>query len=353
MDQENKKKTIKKYKKALIVTLIVIASIAVVVAATYFILRTVGKSHFKPAVMSVDEISTVEGATASDGSTIKYNGKVYRPNKDVIYFAFIGVDKETLGTEEGREHSAGQSDVNMLFALDTKNGNTSIILIPRDTMVDIDILNSAGDRIGISEEQLCLSYAYGDGRERSCENVLVSMERLLFGIEIDNYYALDLDGIGTLNDAVGGIELTAIEDIHGSYFYCSKGDKLFLWGDDARIYVKYRDTSIRESDTARRQRQIQYAKAFAFKAFEQIKKDSSKVSEIFNAAKDYSCTNFELSRVTYLASVLVEKRARFTIDNDDIHILEGEDLGTGDFREIHLDRDKVFETILDVFYVED
>ncbi|MBR0303471.1 MAG: LCP family protein [Clostridia bacterium] len=353
MEQEKKKRIIKKCKKALIITLIVIAALAVVAGATYFILRLVGKSHFKPAVMSAEDVNTIEGASATDGSSIKYNGKVYKPNKDVIYFAFIGVDKETLGTEEGREHSAGQSDVNMIFAFDTKNGDISFILIPRDTMVDIDILNSSGDRIGISEEQLCLSYAYGDGRERSCENVLVSMERLLFGIEIDNYYALDLDGIGVLNDAVGGIELTALEDIHGSYFYCSKGDRLYLWGNDANIYVRYRDTSVRESDTTRRQRQIQYAKAFAFKAFEQIKKDSSKVSEIYNAAQDYSCTNFDLSRVTYLASVLVDKRARLTIDNDDIHILEGEDLGTGDFREIHLDRTKVFETILDVFYVEE
>ena len=345
-----KKKKKGRAKRVLLIILAVILALVIAIVAAYFILRAVGKSHFHPAIMKIDNVKAVDNVVAYDeGKTIKYNGKTYVYNENMIYVAFMGIDSNQLDAIPGIDHSAGQSDVNMLIAVDTESGKISLLIIPRDSLVDVNIYNSEGKRIGISNIQLCLSYAYGDGRETSCENVLESMERILYGIEIENYYALDLGGIAALNDAVGGVEVTCLDTLNGVYY---EGQTMTLWGKTAQRYVQHRDTSVFNSDSMRRARQIQYAKAFAAKLFSVIKQDFSKVSEIYSIAGDYACTNFDISRVTYLASLIVEKYDSFSIKDEDIYTLPGEAEMNGNFMAIELDRDAVFETVLKVFYTE-
>ncbi len=337
-------------KKIILIVLISLLCIILALVAAFFILRAIGKSHFHPAIVDIDNITDIDNAVGYDeGKTIQYNGKTYKYNEDVIFIAFMGVDKDTLDTVEGVEYSAGQSDTNMLVAINTETGKMSLIIIPRDSMTDVNIMNSDGEQIGISEMQLCLAYAYGNGTDTSCENVLMSMERLLYGIKIENYYSLDLKGIGTLNDAVGGVEVTALETIRG---VCTEGQPVTLWGDKAQTYVQVRDTSIFNSDSLRRRRQIQYAKAFAAKAFSEIKADFSRVTDIYNAASDYSYSNFDISRVTYLASVLVSNYSSFSIKDEDIYVLPGEATKPGLYMQVRLDKQAVLETILKVFYNE-
>lgn len=345
-----KKKKGRVLKKVLLIILIVILSLAAILIGAYFILRAIGKSHFHPAVIKVDEIKTVDNVVAYDeGKTLKYNGKKYRYNEDVIFIAFMGVDKNELDAEEGVAHSAGQSDTNMLIAVDTESGKMSLVVIPRDAMTEVNVYNAEGKRVGITKLQLCLAYSYGDGKETSCENVLKSMERLLYGIEINNYYSLDLGGIGALNDAVGGVEVECLETID---YLCREGEIKTLWGRDAQIYVQLRDTSTFNSDALRRQRQIQYAKAFAAKAFAEIKDDFSKAAELYSIASDYACTNFDISRFTYLVSVIIDKYDSFSISEDDIFVLPGEAKMGQTYMEVELDREAILETILKVFYKE-
>ena len=113
-------------RRALKIVLIVIAvllGLVLLAVAAFFILRAIGKSHFKPAVMNVDIVGTVDNAVAYDeGKTVKYKGETYVYNEDVIYVAFMGVDKNELDSVEGVAHSAGQSDTNMIIAVDTEKG---------------------------------------------------------------------------------------------------------------------------------------------------------------------------------------------------------------------------------------
>ena len=348
--EKTKKKKGKVLKRVLLTVLVVILSLAAILVGGYFILRAIGKSHFHPAVMKIDEIKTVDNVVAYDeGKTLKYNGKTYKYNEDVIFIAFMGVDKNELDSEEGVAHSAGQSDTNMLIAVDTESGKMSLVIIPRDSMAEVNIYNAEGKQVGITKLQLCLAYSYGDGRETSCENVLKSMERLLYGIEINNYYSLDLKGIGALNDAVGGVEVVCLETLKN---FCYEGEVKTLRGRQAQIYVQRRDTTTFNSDALRRQRQIQYAKAFAAKAFAAIKEDYTMAADLYSIASDYACTNFDITRFTYLVSVIIDKYDSFSISEDDIYVLPGEAKMGQTYMEVELDRDAVFETILKVFYKE-
>ena len=80
-------------------------------------------------------------------------------------------------------------------------------MIPRDTMTEIPITNENGDP-DTKITQLTIAYAYGDGREGSCENTVWSVEKLLSGFSIDNYLAVDTTVVAKLNDAVGGVTVT-------------------------------------------------------------------------------------------------------------------------------------------------
>ncbi len=348
-DKEKEKKSAgKRALKIVLIVLSVLLGLVLIAVGAFFILRAIGKSHFKPAVMNVDIIKMVDNAVAYDeGKTVKYKGETYVYNDDVIYVAFMGIDKFELDALEGVEHSAGRSDTNMIIAVDTESGKMTLIVIPRDSMAEVNVLDADGTRVSTARLQLCLAYTYGNGRETSCENVLLSMERLLYGIEIKNYYSLDLKGIEALNDAVGGVEVKCLETIKN---LCYEGEVKTLWGYKARSYVEYRDTSKFNSDAARRARQIQYAKAFAAKAFAEIKQDYSKAAELYATASDYACTNFELSRYTYLVSVILDKYDVFALSDDDIIVLPGEATMEDGYMEIELDHDAVFKTILDVFY---
>ena len=336
-------------KRILLITLAVIVALLIAAVAALFILRGIGASKFKPAIMKEDKVKTVDKAVAYDeGKTIVYKDKTYVYNDDVIHLAFLGIDKTELEKDAPTRRRTGQSDTNMVVALDTATGRVSLVVIPRDTMADVDVLADDGSLVGISKLQLCLAYSYGDGLETSCENALTSMERLLYGIEVDNYYALDLDGIAALNDAVGGVEVTAIETIPG----ISEGERVTLSGKDAVRYVQYRDKSIFNSDSMRRQRQIQYAKAFLAKAFSMVKGDLTFANTLLDTAGGYSCTNIDFTRAIYLISELANKRDSLVLDSDDIRVLSGEATMGEKFMEIYLDETAVFETILDVFYTE-
>ncbi len=344
-------KTKKKKRTALIVLLSILGVILLLIAgavASFLVMRSVGKNSFVPTVIDPEQLSDIQDVeTFDEGKSISWKGNKYVYNENIVSVAFMGIDKLDIDVNKPlhEKEGAGQCDTNMVMAFDTAKGNVSLIVIPRDTMTDVEVYDKEGNYAGIEKMQLCLAYSYGDGQETSCENAVASMERLLCGIEISSYAALDLQGIGSLNDAVGGVKLTSIEDI-GDF---KEGREYTLWGDEAKKYVQSRDTSKFNSDSLRRERQLQYAKAFASKAADACLSDPSVVMKLYNAALDYTCTNVSPSKFTYLASTLLEAQ---NLSFDNIYVIEGEAVMGDKFMEVYPDTENVLETVLKVFYNE-
>lgn len=347
----NKKGKKKKKRVGLIVflcILLVLVLLAAAAVSSFFIMRSVGKNSFVPTVVDPQTLTDIQDVeTFDEGMSISWKGKKYIYNENIVSVAFMGIDKLDIDVNKPLHEAegAGQCDTNMVMAFDTKTGKVSMIVIPRDTMTDVDVYDKDGNFAGIQEMQLCLAYSYGDGQETSCENAVSSMEKLLCGIDISSYAALDLKGIGSLNDAVGGVTLTSLETI--SDF--KEGREYQLWGDQAQKYVQARDTTKFNSDSLRRERQLQYAKAFASKAVDACLSDYSTVAKLYNSAIEYTCTDISLSQFTYLASTVLEAGS---VSFDNIYIIEGEAVMGDKFMEVHPDAENVLETVLKVFYNE-
>lgn len=278
------------------------------------------------------------------GSQIQYNGKTYNLNRNIITLGFIGIDKSEFSLEGNEIGTAGQADVIVLAVYDTVMGTLRFLAIPRDSVADIDVFDVSGGFVGVKEGQICLAYAYGDGKEQSAQNVLTSVSRLLFGIKTNYYATMELSGISSLNDAIGGISLKSIETI-GSF---EKGKTYTLWGDKAEEYVRNRRQDIIDADSYRQKRQRQYFEIFFDKVLENSKSSLSFVSSFYKTASQYVITNLDLNETLFLASNAL--KTDLTII--DYQTVPGKYTKSGKYAEYNVDSTELFEMILDLFYTE-
>ena len=146
----------------------------------------------------------------ADQETVEVDGVTYRKKSRLTTILVMGVDHDTQDSYEYRK--AGQADFLRLVVLDDADKTVQQLQIDRDTMTSVTVLGLLGDRYEPVTEQICLGYAFGDGRKTSCEVTVEAVENLLGGQEIDQYLAMGLDGISTLNDLAGGVTVTLEDD---------------------------------------------------------------------------------------------------------------------------------------------
>ena len=237
--------------------------------------------------------------------TIEYKGHTYVYNENVVTMAFLGVDKRELGKAENHTSTNGMADTDIVVAIDKVSGKTSMIAVPRDTMVDVDVFDKDGNFKKTKEMELCIAYAYGDGFGTSCKNVTKSISRILYNVPIDKYFALDLNGIQPINDSIGGVKVQSLYDLPD--YGVKKGDTVHLTGDLTEAYVRTRDMDNLNASLNRTQRQVQYLNAFADKVRGSVTSDFSVITNLYNTASDYCTTDLTVSNVTYLGSLLLQK----------------------------------------------
>lgn len=329
-----------RWKRVLIAAACIPLALIVVAASAFAVLHTLGRRQIQNEGTGVQ--TNPYAVTYDEGKTVVYNDITYALNENIVTVAAMGVDRESFGLQNDKIGTAGQADMILVVAMDLKSGNLTGILIPRDAMVDVDQYTVDGAYVGVDRMQVCLSYAYGDGRETSCQNVLTSVQRILYGIPVHLYGVMDLDGIHALNDAIGGVTVTALETFDAFV----EGEPVTLLGAQAESYVRSRNTAELNSDALRRERQIQYLQAFVKKGIRAAIDDIGIVSRLYNAATEYGFTNVSLSKATYLATTLLTKGVSF----DNFLSLQGELQDADPYPEYILDEQAVFETVLQVFY---
>lgn len=321
-----------------VIILVLIFLAVSIIGGTFLYLKETGKNDL-----------IVEQQNPKYEETIQYNGHTYIYDKNKVAFAFIGVDREEIGQSNGEIGSAGQADTDIIGVVDTQTGQVSVITIPRDTMVDIDLYSASGIFLRTEEMQICLSYAYGDGGESSCKNVTTAMSRILGNVPIEKYFALDLDGIAPLNDAVGGVTLTSLYDFPSEGI--KKGDEITIRGDFAQTYVRRRNVDNIEASLNRTERQTQYVKAYVQQLRSAVVNDFSVITSLYNTAMDYSQTNIALNDVTYLATVILSNG----VSEYNQYTLKGEMKPSSTtsedvFAEYYVDEDAVMEVVVNCFY---
>lgn len=349
--KEKKKKKKKSKKFIFFVTLgTVVISLLLIVALTLVFLLLNGQ---KSLVGENKNTSTQIKAPANvevDDNYIIYNGEKYEYNDKVTTILFAGIDKTSDQHIEGVLGTAGQADALFTMALNTETGKYRLMAISRDTMVDVNICDSNGNFKGTEKMQICLSHGYGDGKDTSTENLKRSVSRLFFGIPVNSYMIIDLDAISILNDAVGGVTVNVVEDLSHKDSALVKGKTVTLKGEQAVTYVRYRDIYKDENqNNLRMERQKSYLNSFIRQTIELTKKDVSTPITLYNQIADYTKTDIDASKITYLASVFLQ--SGFSADEDLIKI-PGETVLGEKYAEYYVDTNEFFKIVLDTYYTK-
>ena len=343
-DKNSKSKT----KKILLYLALSLVAIILIVGIVFAILVEVGKkSLLNTGNASIVVPENIVDYDEDDGKTISYKGQKYKFNENITSILLIGVDKEKISSNPSDKFGAnGQADLLLLLTLDTSNGNMRAIPISRDAMVDVNQYSVSGQYIGIQKEQICLSYSYGDGREKSCENTVTSVSRLLYGMPINSYIAIDIEGIKVLNDALGGVNITATEDIDLYGMKIKKGQSATLKGEYALGYIRSRDKVSIGANNERMARQKNYMKAFFRTAIQKTKKDITTPIKLYNKASNYKVSDITVADVSFLTKcVLLSGKTELEFAS-----IKGENIMGEKYVEFYPDMNALYDVIVDTFY---
>ncbi|MEE1056505.1 MAG: LCP family protein [Acutalibacteraceae bacterium] len=349
--KEKKKKKKKSKKFVFFVTLgTVVISLLLIVAITLVVLLSNGQKSLVGENKNTSAQIQAPANVEVDDDYIVYNGEKYKYNDKVTTILFSGIDKTSDQHIEGVLGTAGQADALFTMALNTETGKYKLMAISRDTMVDVNICDSNGNFKGTEKMQICLSHGYGDGKDTSTENLKRSVSRLFFGIPVNSYMIIDLDAISILNDAVGGVTVNVVEDLSHKDSALVKGKTVTLKGEQAVTYVRYRDIYKDENqNNLRMERQKSYLNSFIHQTIDLTKKDISTPITLYNQIADYTKTDIDASKITYLASVFLQ--SGFSADEDLIKI-PGETVLGEKYAEYYVDTNEFFKIVLDTYYTK-
>ena len=227
-----------------------------------------------------------------------------------LHYLCIGVDKyEIMGEREPVYNSIGQGDGIFLITLDKDNGLVDIVAVPRDTMVTIQKYYSNMEYIGEEKAQICLQYAYADGKERSCELTVDRVEELFDGIEIDGYVAINMASVMEINDAIGGVTVEVHNEDTAQKMEVEVGSSVHLTRENIHLYLQSRDKSEAKSAYGRMERLKDYVKAFIPQAINKLKENPAFLLDVMGVLDKNMVTDLGVADITELTSVISDLSA--------------------------------------------
>lgn len=297
-----------------------------------------GHSRSETAVAN-EEIN----CTPVDG--IYYDHMWYIPRKDIQTMLLLGIDK--YADADGRQDEHGeyeQADFLLLLVMDLKAHTCTAIHLNRDTMTDIRMISDAGTLLGMYTGQLTLAHAYGLDAKMRCQNTVRAVSDLLYGVRIDHYLSLAMDGVAVLNDLVGGVTVEMLEDFSKIDASLAKGETVTLKGDQALAYVRRRLDIGDGSNLSRMKRQEQYLEALQEKLLQMSDSDDNFISSTLLEVNDYMVSDCSVNQLSAFSEMLREYGV------SEYLTLEGETVIGEEHVEFYADEDALQKLVVSLFY---
>lgn len=338
--------------------------VAVVIVSVVIIVRAVGGRSLRKNVQSnlphlgleetaapddMEENATTEPVVVWQEGWVRHNGRIYEYNEDIMTFLVMGIDKMGTVKQGTTGTDGGQSDALFLVIVNPDKKDINILAVNRDTMTTIEEYGmGAGGTSEYVTAQLAVQHGFGDGLELSCELTKNTVSRLFYDLPIHGYVSINMGAIPQINDAVGGVEVTVLEDLTKKNKKWIEGAQVTLKGEDAFWYVKWRDTTSFESARRRLARQKQYLEAFAAKAMAATRQDITLPVTLYRELSKYMVTDISVDEVVYLVGELLD----YQLAEDFIHTMEGTTVQGDVYEEFYPDEGALREQMIELFYQE-
>lgn len=288
--------------------------------------------------------STEEVAKAPS-KTVTVDGVDYYPRQDVTVLMLMGIDERGEVKASDSYNNTGEADMVALALFDEVEETYSVLVLNRDTMMDLHVLGIGGKPAGTIYGQLALAHTYGTGLEDSCELTVRTVSDFLSGVNVDYYISMNMDAIAILNDAVGGVTVNVQDDFSMVDSSIPMGE-FTLKGEQALTYVQTRKDVGSQMNISRMERHKEYMQNFVTAFNTKVKEDDSFVLDVYSDVEPYIVTDCSIKSLSSMFSRYADYELK------DIITPEGENVLTGDYMEFYVDEEALDKLILDWFYAE-
>ncbi|HBU9596295.1 TPA: LCP family protein [Staphylococcus aureus] len=206
---------------------------------------------------------------------------------DPMTVVLYGIDSDS---QRQQENSVQRSDSIVLMSINPEDKKTVMVSIPRDTRAKIVGKNTT--------EKINHAYAYGGP-----DMAVKSLEKLM-DVPVDHYVSINMDGVKTVVDELGGVTLTSnasftTKDTENTYQF-KKGKEYKMNGEQALAYMRSRKEEGAGGDEGRQQRQQQVITVVAKEALSI--NSVTKLNGIFKAAQNNLKTDLSFVQLNRLKS---------------------------------------------------
>jgi len=278
----------------------------------------------------------------SDSKVIIKDGIKYYPRQDITVILLMGINQSGPVVPTQHNHG-GAADMVALMVFDQKSQVCNIVNLNRDMMVDMPMLNKFDKPQGTYYGQLAYSHTYGDGMEVSCENVRTTVSNFLNGIRIDHYFSLNMDAIGVLNDAVGGVTVTVVDDFSAVDPQIPMGTVKLL-GEHAVKFVQARGNVGDELNTSRMERHKEYMRGFVKALKEKVSEGESFFLNTYETVSDYIVTDCSIQVLSRLETDY------WDYPMGEVKTIAGDNKLGEVYYEYYPDEDARMDLLLELFY---
>ena len=277
----------------------------------------------------------------SNHNTIVYEGNTYEYNSNLENYLFLGVDTKEEVVLQDTPGTAGQADCIMILSMDKETREGKILQISRDSMTDVDLYDANGNYYTTINAQIATQYAYGNGKDTSCWAMKKTVSELLYGLPLDGYISLNIEGIRAMNDAVGGVTITIPEDYTFIDPAFVEGSQITLTGEQAERYVRYRDINQQGSNNGRMKRQVQYIPALISAIREQAGSSGDFYGTYQNILAPYMVTDMSVDQINRLSDYAL---------SDEVAYVPGEAVPGEQNEEFVVNEEELKELLIKMFY---
>ena len=325
--------------KAPMIFIVAVIVLAAALTFGYFLWKQTQGIVKTGTVTGEDEL-----VSSSGQNTVEYEGSTYTYNDHLSNYLFMGIDSTEEVSNMESQMDAGQADSIFIISLDRAEETLQVLSIPRDTITEIEVFNPSGTSLGMTDNHINLQYAYGDGKEESCELMKTAVSNLLYGLPIQGYYSMNISGISEVGKLVGDVEIVVPDDSLEEYDpYFKEGETVIINGDNAEEFLRYRDTGKSQSALVRQQRQKTYLKALIPKLQEKMQANSSFVGNLLDDIQPYTVTN--IGNDVFVK--LLNAAGNSTLETQTV---PGEGIEGKYYDEYHVNHDELYRLILSMFY---
>lgn len=284
-------------------------------------------------------------AGTSVSKTIMKDGVEYFPRQDLTVFMLMGIDRSGAVQESLSYNNRGAADMVALAIFDETSETCNVLMLNRDTILEMPVLGLGGSPAGTATAQLALAHTYGTGLKDSCENTKKAVSNFLNGIKIDHYMSMNMDTVALLTDAVGGVKVNVTEDFSAVDPTIPMGE-VTLNGEQAFKFVQNRKNVGAEMNVSRMERQKSYMNGFMDALRTKLDSGESFVKDTYAKIEDYIVTDASVNSLSSMLSRYADYKMQ------EIVTPKGENIQANGYMEFHADEEQLTDLTLRLFYSE-